>query len=342
MTSVTKTLLIRIDRMGDLILTLPVDQLPVLKDHNCSWLINEGLEFVITNSSPQRKYQTISKKFSIKNFFKVYHIIKKLNPDISISFHSPWWINLALFLNFVPLRIGVKSQWHSFLFLNKGIRQKRSQSTQHEFEYNAELVYFGINQTYNLKPETQSLFCKLVPPKNIDSIRHLFPESKNYIVVHPGMGGSALNLPSSKYIELIRTLSQDYDIVITGTILDRKYINPIKSALDKVGNIYWLNEKINSAELLTVLSHAQGYIGPSTGVTHLAASLGVATLGLYPPIKVMSATRWSPRGNKTTSVSPNVSCPAQRKCLNEACQQHPCMEKVTKENIISQFKQLMS
>lgn len=337
--SSSKTLLIRIDRMGDLILTLPVDQLPVLKNHECHWLINEGLEFIPQSSNPPRKFKTISRTFSWGHLKKAIAIIKQINPQQSVSFHAPWWINLALFIAKVPIRIGVKSQWHSFLFLNKGIRQKRSESTLNEFEYNAELVLKGLDvSNFDIKQQTQNIHLQLLSPKSFINIK--LPVSE-YIVVHPGMGGSALNISTQKYVSIISELSNEFAVVITGTIVDRKFIDPIKKMLSKNQNVFWLNEQLTQKELLTVLAQAKGFIGPSTGVTHLSSALGVPTVGIYPPVKVMSATRWSPRGNKTTTVSPEVMCPGHFKCLGAACSQHPCMEKVTSQNIIFKLKQLM-
>ena len=43
----------------------------------------------------------------------------------------------------VPERIGRRSQWHSFLFVNLPIKQKRSRADRHESDFNFDLVEWG-------------------------------------------------------------------------------------------------------------------------------------------------------------------------------------------------------
>ena len=42
------------------------------------------------------------------------------------------------------------------------------------------------------------------------------------------------------------------------------------------------------------LKAARAYVGPSTGITHLASALGVPGLALYPEARSMHPTRWMP------------------------------------------------
>jgi heptosyltransferase I len=115
-------LLIRIDRIGDLVLTLPSDQNLALKNYNCHWFIAKGLGFVAQNSQPPRTYSEWQNQFSWSQFFHFIREIKKLQPEVSVSFHSPWWVNAALCWARVTKRVGVLSKWHSYLFLNAGVR----------------------------------------------------------------------------------------------------------------------------------------------------------------------------------------------------------------------------
>lgn len=305
MSNLQKTLLIRIDRIGDLVCSLPVDQLPALKDHKCQWLITEGLEFIPEHSHPQRVYKTTGRSFSWRNFSQLRKWLHKENFTTSISFHAPWWINLALFISRVPQRLGNQSQWHSFLFLNKTLKQKRSQNQKHEAEYNQELVNFLITGEKKIAPH---LFLDLKAQNPETTLEKYQLEPQSYIIVHPGMGGSALNWPVSSYCELITEISKKQKVVITGTSGDRHWISPIVKELKKQpcrkDHLIWLNEKLSSQELLQVLSQAQTVIAPSTGVAHLAASLGVSTIGLYPLINSQTPKRWSPRGKKVIVLTP--------------------------------------
>lgn len=318
-----RVLFVRMDRIGDLILTMPTDQHPLFRNTQNIWFISHGLGFIPENSSPKRTYVEWSPSFSLRQFFSFVKKVREFAPDTSISFHSPWWVTLALWLSGVPNRVGVLSSWHSFLFLSHGLRQKRSQCEHHELEYNHLLV----QKTLDPQGPVETSALKLAGVKYRD------PLPQNYIVIHPGMAGSALNWPLSHYRNLILAMSQKIPVIITGTKTDRMILVPLKDSLPTRENILWYNEKLNPVELLGVLQNAKLVFAPSTGVVHLAASLGVPTRGIYSPVAVQKAERWGPKGIDTKTWTPAVKCPGHFRCLGSTCKHFNCMELVSAKEI---------
>lgn len=53
-----KAVFIRLDKIGDLIATLPADELSFLKekDIQVSWVISKGLGFIASHAVPQRSF----------------------------------------------------------------------------------------------------------------------------------------------------------------------------------------------------------------------------------------------------------------------------------------------
>ncbi|MCJ8276438.1 MAG: glycosyltransferase family 9 protein [Bdellovibrionales bacterium] len=322
-----KALFIRLDRMGDLVLTLPVDQL-IKDNYQVHWVTPHGLDFVVQSSAPTKDYSTMKSDFSWKQFLKFFKLVKNVKPDVSISFHVPWWINAALFLALVPRRGGVLSQWHSYLFLNKGLRQKRSRCEHHEMEYN----YLLVEHVMDLpKDKNRWTPLTLEEPKLEKELG--FDVNQDYFVVHPGMGGSALNWPTERYKELIDQLSEKATVVVTGTKGDDSYLTPLKKSLKDNHHVVWLDKQLDGYQLLKLLKHAITVTAPSTGVLHLSASLGVPSMGIYSPIKVHQDKRWGPKGEKTATFTPDVQCPAHFECLKEACDKYPCMAQLPTEKI---------
>ncbi len=318
-----RVLFVRMDRIGDLILTMPADQHPIFANDDKHWFISEGLSFVPQNASPKRAFSQWNRAFSWPQFFQFFKKIRKLQPDISVSFHSPWWVTLVLCLARVPQRVGVLSSWHSYLFLNRGLRQKRSRCESHELEYNHQLIQKSLAPQASV--ETSHL--RLEAP----SVDLAIP--KSYAVIHPGMAGSALNWPESHYRDLILSLVQKTTVVVTGTVTDRNILEPLKATLKNVQNILWLDEQLKPAQLLFVLKNAQVVFAPSTGVIHLAASLGVPTRGIYSPVGVQRAERWGPKGADVKTWTPAVNCPGHFACLGTACPHFNCMELVRPQEI---------
>ena len=328
-----KALFIRLDRMGDLILSLSCDRL-VEQSCQIHWLIPRDLGFICQRARPQRAFKESNIQWSFKNFKTLFSTVREIKPDIAISFHAPWWVHLVLFLARVKIRAGVRSQWHSYLFLNKTMRQKRSQSELHELEYNFQLTEFAFGLKEDKK---QWLSLELDCEKgeesfNLESLP--FDLRQNYFVVHPGMGGSALNWPTSHYAELIKKLSKKAPVIITGTSSDQAWLKPIKQSLKDTPGLYWMDGKTKAPDLIKLLRHSKANIGPSTGVIHLSAAMGSPTLGIYSPVKVQRVRRWGPRGKQVRTFTASVDCPGHFKCIGTACPHYFCMEKITVEQVL--------
>lgn len=317
-----KTLLVRMDRLGDLVLTLPIENsFEELK--NSHWWIPEGLGFVAKSARPEPSFEEVSKDFSFKNFFSLLKTLKKEKYDQALIFYAPAWVYFLIFLARIPVRAGRFSQWYSFALLNRGLRQKRSLSEKNELHYNFELA----RETLNLQPHPGAPKpLSLQPSSSQDETltqHHL--SDKNYVVIHPGMGGSALNWPTENYKALVKKLlDSGQKVAVTGTKGDRAYTEPLKDLANQNG-MHWLVEKLSGTELMDVLAAAKWVLAPSTGVVHLAASLGTQIYGIYSPVRAQSAVRWGPQGPRVQVLTLNVNCPAQLECLKESCPHHPCM-----------------
>ena len=124
-------------------------------------------------------------------------------------------------------------------------------------------------------------------------------------------------------------------IVITGTQSDEAILEPIRQALAGNSGIIWLDRKLSGPMLLHVLHGARVVLAPSTGVAHLAASLGRKVIGLYSPVKVQHPTRWAPQGEKVEVLVPDVECPGKKACLGPQCQHYDCMNRISLESVRS-------
>ena len=73
--------------------------------------------------------------------------------------------------------------------------------------------------------------------------------------------------------------------------------------------------------LAAILAQAQGYIGHDSGVTHLAALLGVPTVAMFGPT---DERRWAPRGAQVTVVR-GGRCICMDWDAVRACPEKPCL-----------------
>ncbi len=290
-----KVVLIRLDKIGDLVCTLPVDQYLDESIYDITWVVQKGLGAVVELGVKSRKYLELDKSKPKESSEKFRNLLQDLKPEIAISFQGPWWINFELFKARIPVRSGVYSQWHSFLFLNQGLRQKRSKAIQHEFDYNKDLIF----KTFRIKDDNKFQYFEIAANENKDLLQKFNLSPKNYIVVHPGMMGSALNWTQAQYVEYIhQQILKNKIICITGTSADDPYLMEIKKEFLSRTSIRWLQNQLSLTELISLLSTAEFVVAPSTGIAHLAASVGTLVHGIYSPVRVHHPRRWAPRGLK--------------------------------------------
>ncbi len=334
--------LVRMDKIGDLVLSMAVDEHPVFSGNKVYWFISKGLGFVAEQAVPQRLHTEYKRRFSPFEFMRMVQWLRKNKPRSIVLLHCPWWVSMAAWWSNVPERIGRQSQWHSFLFVNVPIKQKRSLSDRHESDFNFDLVEWGFNRlgvrrTWNLHL-LKHIFLRLVPPNPFGTVTARGLKSKAYRVVHPGMAGSALNWPQENYVQLIEQLAVEMPVLITGTNADSKYLEKIK-AVKNTPNVHWLVGELKMSELLDLLSQARSLVAPSTGVLHIAASLGTPALGIYSPRQVEHPRRWGPKGLYTDFVVPNskgADNPSEEVMKEITPQQViDCLFKLEKKDVLS-------
>ncbi len=126
---------------------------------------------------------------------------------------------------------------------------------------------------------------------------HLFPGANEYagrIAIHPGSGSPKKNWPVERYIETARRLDQR--AVFVAGEADVDLVPLITTALPDAPWI--LGQTL--LEVARALGTFSSYIGNDSGITHLAAALGIPTLAIFGPT---SALQWGPRGPRVKIVT---------------------------------------
>ena len=117
--------------------------------------------------------------------------------------------------------------------------------------------------------------------------------NRNLIAIHPGSGSESKNWPGSRFLELARwLLEQDEDrrLMLIGGEADHERLTILKAGLP--------NERLESRQNLPLVTLALElrncalFLGHDSGISHLAAALGVPSLLLYGPT---DPAVWAPR-----------------------------------------------
>jgi heptosyltransferase-2 len=104
------------------------------------------------------------------------------------------------------------------------------------------------------------------------------------LAIHPGSGSSAKNWPAENWKTLVRQLLAEHPqlrIALIGGEADSAVMGALGELRKDERVDFW--ENLPLCSLATNLATAQAYIGHDTGVSHLAAVLGVPSLLLFGP-----------------------------------------------------------
>lgn len=354
----------RTDAIGDTILTLPMGKFikekfkgakvafivsPVCKDLFVNHPYVDECWVLDKNQSLYKKNKFLKEKFKVFKADTFFHVGGS---------HLPAMIAWKLG---IPFRGGLKSKWQSFVFLNKAVRQSRSLVSMHESDYNLNLLS-PLGVTY--KSIEKELFQPeiSISLKETEVAKNEFLNEKELkapkggietLVIHPGMTGHTLNWASRNYARLISRIEKEmpgrFTFVISFTPSDEKFLTGLREQLARDDYAY-LKEKVlfldgsikGLRNYISFLTTADIFIGPSTGTTHIANTLGLKMIGLYSPIKVQSASRWGPfnRNEKTKIIVPDVVCGEQTNCAGRICPYFECMAKIEVEDVFNAISEL--
>lgn len=119
------------------------------------------------------------------------------------------------------------------------------------------------------------------------------------LAIHPGSGSEKKNWPEENWVTLIKNLIAETDIkflLVGGESERERYIN--------ISRIIPSDRKYESyslplSELASCLSKADGFLGHDSGVSHLAAAVGIEGIVLWPHT---NPRVWAPRSEKMRLV----------------------------------------
>ena len=152
--------------------------------------------------------------------------------------------------------------------------------------------------------------------------------SKPLIIIHPGSGGSAVDWPLKRFVELAGMIKNELDVnlIVSGSANEREMCGKISEA----GNGYNLAGKFNLAELAALINMSEIFIANSTGPLHIAAALGVNVISFYPKFAAVSPKRWGPYSEDAAIFQPEINC---SNCTRRQCEELNCMDSIRPEKV---------
>ena len=116
------------------------------------------------------------------------------------------------------------------------------------------------------------------------------------VAVHPGSGSPSKNWPVERFVDILRRLRANHSEVVA--ILGEADVAEAAVLARELPDLPVL-EGLTLVELAATLAECRAYLGNDSGITHVAAAVGLPTTALFGP---SDADVWAPRGRGGANV----------------------------------------
>lgn len=325
-------LIVRTDRLGDLVLTLPMasEIKRALPDSLVSFLVSEYTRPIA------ERCDAIDRVISVDAATSLWQRIKLFRSGHwdAVLFPNPkFTLALAAFLARIPRRIGTGYRWYSLLY-NRRIYEHRRNGSRSEADHNLMmLTQIGIDADLKTLPH---ITVRDEEDSSLQSwLDAVLPDgTTRFAVLHIPTSGSSKDWALDKFVELGKSLCDEFNmaIVLTGLASDQLFLERVQLAID--GGVHLFCGK-PLPELAALLRRASVVISNSTGPGHLAATLGTPAIGLFPLPRALARERWGFRGKHSENIAPQPieGCPDCKECT--------CMERILVSDVIKVVRELV-
>ena len=333
--SFKRILIVRTDRIGDVLLSTPVIKAlraqypkayiammvsPYAKD------IVEGNpyldEVVIYDKDGRHKSWISSLRFALG--------IKKKKFDLAVVLHPANRVHLVTFFAGIPRRVGYDRK--SGFLLTDRIKHTKQCGEKHESEYNLDLL-----RCLGIYPQDRTLFMP-IRAESEEQAEVLFKqegikETDGVLVVHPGASCPSKIWPNERFAEVSDRLIDNYGfkvLVIAG---------PRDMALAEAVIRHMRHPAVNLAgktsvsQLASVLKRCRLFISNDSGPVHIASAVGTPVISIFGRNqKGLSPKRWGPLGIKDKVLHREVGC---IECLAHNCaKSFACLKAITVDDVL--------
>jgi len=137
-------------------------------------------------------------------------------------------------------------------------------------------------------------------------IREIF--GKRVVCIHPAAGTEMRQWPAEYFAELIDLIVTGHGVhaILIGGPDEMEIAQKVLDGVRQRSEVYCLVGKIKLAELPTLISRCALFVGNNSGPKHIAAALGVPTIGVHSG--VIDSMEWGPLGDNAVAIRRDMSC----------------------------------
>ena len=171
--------------------------------------------------------------------------------------------------------------------------------------------------------------------EELPRLRRLLAVTGRFVLIHPGVGTETRQWPARHFALLADMLvaEMDWSVILVGSAGESGIAEEILGLISHKAKVTSAAGVLALAELETLMLEAELFIGNNSGPQHLAASLGVPTVGVYSG--VVDVTEWGTLGDRAIAVQRQMYCsPCYLSHRHECPRQMACVEDLHPSSIL--------
>jgi len=312
--SPSKILVLRLRRIGDIVLTTPV--LSALKKAfplaSLTYVVEEPYVRLVEDNPALDGIISLKPKSSVRESWQLIRRIRKERFDAVLDLHGGPRTSLLTFFSRAGIKVGYLIRGRGWPY-DIAIPRSRPEGPIHSIENHLNLVRaLGIPVK-----EEPALFLPPPRPAEIAGVDRFFKGNKlkgsKIVVLHIGSGNIFRDWGSGNWSALARRLAamRGVRVVLMGGPEDRGREKEILEA--EAVRALSLVGRLSLAETREVIGRASLFIGPDSGPMHIAASTPTPIVALFGPN--LSAYN-APRRRRVVIIEKDLDC---RPCRQKEC-----------------------
>lgn len=330
---VKRILIIRMDRIGDVLLSTPTFR--AVRRHfpkaQIYLLVRSYTKDLVTGNSDIDQLIIFDDKMPFfKELVKYARDLKKKGFDLAIVLHPSFCSNFLAFASCAEYRIGYDAYGGGF-FLTKKIADTKKDKLRHEVEVSLDVVRsIGIDTrdkrlVLNVSQEAEEFADEFLRKNNIDREAHL-------VAIHPGARYKYMRWLEEGFARVSSFLIERYaaKVIIIGESDEQDLGERIASLMNQRPIV--IVGETSLVQLISLLKRCRLFIGNSSGPMHIAAALGIPVVAIFGNIHPADHYRhWGPWGEGQAIVTKNLNC---LNCHPADCLSLDCMKLISPEDVM--------
>ena len=328
--AIKKILLIRLRRIGDIIMTTPA--LSVLREifpkAHLSYVVEEPYQELAEGNPILSEVLILPQNQSTKDFLRFIRQIQKKKYDVVLDFHGGPRASLMTLFSKAKLKIGYRIKYRNFIY-DIVLPRSHKEGPIHSVENHLNLVK-ALGVSINTSPPLS------LPPATADEaerVRNLIEENNltdsKIVVLHISAGNEFRHWGIENLVGLSRLLSQNPEIkiVLIGTDEDKNAEQIILK--ESQAPLASLVGRLNLRELRELISSSSLFIGPDSGPMHIAASTPTPIVSYFGPTLPAHFAPWQA---KALMIEKEFDC---RPCKQRRCvyKDFRCLRSIKPEEV---------